>query len=443
MAEPTPPVHEPHQQQQAAMRAQLAEAMHRRLQLVPALMGLLIAVGLLQFSADAWLGPHGSDELLLAGAHIPARVLRGEWWRLFTAPWLHGDWSHLLLNTMSVFVVGRPVEAAYGPARAWIIWSGAALAGAMATLQHGAPLSVGASGGVFGLLGAMLGLGLKLWPRLQTGLRVTLVWMPSLLLIGTVAVGLWMGGQSGIDHHAHVGGGLGGLCLGLVLRPQLRPADARPGQRAGATLRGIGWAMAIAVGVAVLLAVLRVGRPIDLPPQRRAFFDYDGLQIPFPADARRGVVRDNRCTGTLVDPAWALRTGRRPCFQLPLGAMLEVGTRAQLLTLDPGDFKTLHAANRSGKFARREPQVMLYPLGERLLYVLIAPEPLLASHAATLNGLVPPAGSAHVDEAAEAPKPVKEPDFELMLPPSATGEDALFPAPAASATSTSNPSEAR
>ncbi|MSP92218.1 MAG: rhomboid family intramembrane serine protease [Myxococcales bacterium] len=395
MPESPPPLRQ-QDLEQAATRVLLAAALQRKLVLVPLTILLLLVLGALQFSADDWLGPHGSEQVLLAGAQMPIRVLRGEWWRLFTAPWLHGDWSHLMLNALSLFVVGRPVEATYGPARFWIIFSGAALAGTLASLGQGAPMSVGASGAVFGMLGAMLGLGLKLLPRLSSELRWTLVLVPAGLLVGTLVLGLLLDATPGaIDHHAHWGGGFGGLCLGLVLQPRLDLGEA-VAVRGPAVIRAVAWTSACVVGLALALASQRIGTPIELPPVARATFRFDALAVPYPRDARRGVLRGGRCDGTQVDPAWALRTGRVTCFVLPLGAILELGRRADLLTLDDKDFAVLRRANDSGAFVQRQPNVMLFPLGTDLLYALIAPEPLLASHADALRGMLPGRGQAYV-----------------------------------------------
>ena len=413
-----PPV-DPRQRElnRLAFRAFLADAIRRRQRAVPAVLVALLLVGVARMTADLWLGEGGADALLLAGAHMPARVLRGEWWRLFTGTMLHADEGHLLLNLVSLYVIGRPIEAAYGSARFWLLYLGAGLAGALATLAHPETLSVGASGAVFGLLGALVALGLQLWPRLTGGLRSSMVLLPALLLLGMLAVGAFLSQGNGIDHMAHVGGALGGLLLGLLLRPQLRIGEivavgaGKDGPRLVLTplrkgpdgMRLFAWGGVMAMGLALALAAMRVGAPIGLPPVEPSVFVHEGMRIGFPLKSqglvlKRGLWRSGRCEGDLTDGSWALRTGRMPCWTLPPGGLLIVGRRDQLLTQDAEDFQALRHANQQGQLVKRQPQVMLHPLGRDHLYVLMAPEPLLPGHARALAPILPPPGSAQVPE---------------------------------------------
>ena len=79
----------------------------------------------------------------------------GEWWRLLTCGWLHAGILHWLLNAAGVAALGVGVERAFGWWRTAVIYLLSALAGALASaLFLPGVLSVGASGGVFGLIGA-------------------------------------------------------------------------------------------------------------------------------------------------------------------------------------------------------------------------------------------------------------------------------------------------
>jgi membrane associated rhomboid family serine protease len=399
--------------QRLAFRAVLAEAVQRRGLLVLCVVAALLAIGVAQLTADAWLGTHGTDRLLLAGAVIPLRVVQGEWWRLFTGPLLHADWSHLLLNVIALFVVGRPIEAAFGHARFWLIYAGAGLAGAMGTVTSSvalpvsghpaafvaqmatAPLSVGASASVFGLVAALVAFGLKLWPRLTPGLRKSLIYMPALVLAAMLLMGGLAG--TGVDNMAHIGGTAGGLALGLVLRPQLRGVD---GGRLpwSAWARPLAWLAGGLVVAAVAMSILRIGQPLDLPPVRPAILIFQGQRMAYPADGQRGLVRGGRCRKEYVDPVWALQTGRTPCWLLPLDGVLILGRRDKLMTLDTEDLDALRLANRTGRFAWRQPDVMVHPVGDRWMYLVLAPESLLPSQVRALQPLLPPPGSGRVSE---------------------------------------------
>ncbi len=96
--------------------------------------------------------------LVQLGALELSRVwLDGDWWRLFTAAFLHGSWLHLLLNLSALWSIGEWLEPAIGSRRTLAIFVIAALGGSLASLVWcEAPVVVGASGGILGLAGALL-----------------------------------------------------------------------------------------------------------------------------------------------------------------------------------------------------------------------------------------------------------------------------------------------
>ena len=81
-----------------------------------------------------------------------------------------------------------------------------------------------------------------------------------------------------------------------------------------------------------------------------------------------------------------------------LGATLIVSRRDQQLTFDQKDIEALQTANRTGRMAWRQDNVMLYPLGANLLYWVLAREAVLPSAAAALQAILPPAHSATVTD---------------------------------------------
>lgn len=372
-----------------AFRAVFNDAMRRKTRVAPLLAIFLVIIFALQITADQWLGANGSDELLLAGAQINLRVLSGQWWRLFTAPLLHADFGHLLNNVVLLYVIGRPVEAAYNSARFWLIFLGAALGGGAAALQQGT-LLLGASGAVMGLLGALAILGVKTWFKLTPPLRLFLIGAPLLLLALRIGVDS-LGGATEASRLAHLGGALGGIAMAAVLRPQLRSKRTGPD---GMGL--VAWGAAVFALGAVLLGCMRIGAHYIQPPFAKGQFEYAASQIGYPMAVQRGIWRDGDCQGDHVDSEWTLRTERILCFRLPLGGLLLIGQRQQLLSQDQGDDLALRQANDSGKFTWRQAKTMLYPLGTRHLYVLQAAESLLPGFAVALQGILPPAHLAQV-----------------------------------------------
>lgn len=93
-----------------------------------------------------------------AGGLVGARVwLDGQWWRTASAALLHGSWLHLVLNCWGLWVVGMWTERVWGAWRQLGLFAWASLGGALASLAWAeAPLVVGASGGIFGLAGALV-----------------------------------------------------------------------------------------------------------------------------------------------------------------------------------------------------------------------------------------------------------------------------------------------
>lgn len=394
----------PPEVQQLLLQQWWVRTLRRRGRAVPALLGLLLAVAILQAQADKLLGDHMATRLLLASACVPDLVLRGEWWRLGTWWLVHADVWHMMLNAMMVLVIGRPVEAAFGGARLWLIWLGSALAAAVALVV--APEStwtVGASGATFGLLGSLVGLGLKLMPKLGPRMRWTMVGVPALAL----AVLLSLSGER-IDQMAHVAGALGGVAMGLLLRPQFLPMPRSVRwQLTPVWMRLVALLATLGMVAAVAAAASAVPHSVRWPPFKTEEFRFDNLVVRYPVELRRGTLHPQglRCVGELTDGAWALRTQRAPCWPLPLSGVLVLGQREKLFSMDAGDQAAFVRANATGQFVWRQEGAMVYPLGDKLTWVIFAEEPLLPTYAKALAAILPPPGSATVEGVALADSP--------------------------------------
>ena len=141
-------------------------------------------------------------------------VAEGEWWRLITAGFLHAGLMHLLFNCLALYTLGTPFEALYGRTRYAILLLISLVAGSYASITFNAEnqVSVGASGAIFGLFGALLVVG----RRLGAETRSTL----TLLAINTaIAIAI-----PNIDWRAHLGGLAGGVVVATVYKliPQRR-----------------------------------------------------------------------------------------------------------------------------------------------------------------------------------------------------------------------------
>lgn len=135
---------------------------------------------------------------------------RGEWWRIVTGGFLHGGFAHIALNMFALYQLGRFVESFLGPWRMLAIYAVALFGGGLAvTYFSPTDMTVGASGAIFGLFGAMLGVGLRMGKRGRPLIAQTL---PILLinLVLTLAIPF-------ISKAGHLGGLASGFVAGLVL----------------------------------------------------------------------------------------------------------------------------------------------------------------------------------------------------------------------------------
>ena len=81
---------------------------------------------------------------------------RGEYWRLVMPMFLHGGWLHILGNSYALYILGPVLERVYGYGRYATIYVAAGMGGAFLSMAASKNISVGASGAIFGIAGAML-----------------------------------------------------------------------------------------------------------------------------------------------------------------------------------------------------------------------------------------------------------------------------------------------
>jgi membrane associated rhomboid family serine protease len=148
----------------------------------------------------------GLDAAISQWGMWPAGIAQGEWWRLFTSAFLHGGFLHILFNMYILFIVGAPLERLMGHLRYGVLYLAAAFGGAVASYAFNAAntLSVGASGAVFGIMGAFAVAGFKL----RYDIKQILFLVGFNLVIGFVL--------TGVDWKAHVGGLVTGVLIAAV-----------------------------------------------------------------------------------------------------------------------------------------------------------------------------------------------------------------------------------
>ena len=184
----------------------------------PLLILFIILVNVYVFIREVGTGALTSKEkIIAAGALTREGVLHGEWWRLGSAMFLHGGWDHLIGNCIVLYIVGMACEHAFGVFDTAIIYVVSGLAGSVLSVVLSQGPSVGASGAIFGVLGAVV---------------VTLERHKDRFYVRDKRIGLvlaiWAGYQilTGlatpyIDNGAHLGGLAGGAAAAMLLTPRL------------------------------------------------------------------------------------------------------------------------------------------------------------------------------------------------------------------------------
>lgn len=150
----------------------------------------------------------------LGGRSTPLIADAGEAWRLITCHFVHTSWLHLAFNIAFLFSVGGALEHASrrGDYAAVLVFVGAA--SALSSLLATPQVSAGASGLVFGVLGASVSFGFRHGNRLGRRTRRYFgAWVLPFLLV-LLAVGV---GNPGVDHASHLGGLVAGLLVGVWL----------------------------------------------------------------------------------------------------------------------------------------------------------------------------------------------------------------------------------
>ena len=175
-----------------------------------------------EFSGMPGMGGIRGDVLVSLGSQWGPIIIRnGEWWRLVTANYLHGGLIHIGFNMWVLFDIGRQVDDLFRTQKFLLIYLLAGMSGSVLSLLWN-PMtnSVGASGAVLGLIGALIGASFHHGSLGKVYRASLLRWLIYIFVLGFL--------MPGIDNAAHVGGLAAGLALGYVL-PEGEP-ETRTGE---------------------------------------------------------------------------------------------------------------------------------------------------------------------------------------------------------------------
>jgi membrane associated rhomboid family serine protease len=216
-----------------------------------ALMACIIVVAIVQFLTD----PPAVKELgyipysVWAAGFVKQLFLEGEYWRFLTASVVHANPVHIAFNSYAFYSFGKLVEQLSNRANVAIIFLLAAIGGGAASLVFNpTAISVGASGGIIGLLGYMIVYSMKRRQFLEKEFRRSLIFNAGFILV----YGLIL--SESIDNYAHAGGFVTGAIYGLF---QVTGDPYKDPREAGQLIKFAGIAsLAITILTCILAIVL-------------------------------------------------------------------------------------------------------------------------------------------------------------------------------------------
>lgn len=175
----------------------------------------LIGINIVIFIAESVSGGSTNHRVALKfGAYYSPYIERGQWYRLFTAMFLHFGFLHLMCNMYSLYNMGQALEIFFGVPVYLFLYLFSGLAGNILTYiaerRTGRnAVSAGASGAIFGLFGAYLVL--ALWPGIRG------VSLSSILQVLGINMFYTIANRGRINATAHLGGLIGGAAVTCIL----------------------------------------------------------------------------------------------------------------------------------------------------------------------------------------------------------------------------------
>ena len=175
------------------------------------LTNLLLIANILVF---VWTTLHNAtastQSLVQAGAFYGPYVQEGQWWRAFTTAFIHENLLHISFNMFALWQIGRIVEQLFGSFKMGLVYTASMIGSAWAIYTFNYDVvTVGASGAIFGLFGALVAAGLRLGPRGRQLVQSVLG-----IVIINVLIGFTV---PNISQAGHLGGLVTGFIVGLLI----------------------------------------------------------------------------------------------------------------------------------------------------------------------------------------------------------------------------------
>lgn len=183
-----------------------------------------------------------------------ARIYAGEWWRFVTAMFLHGSVVHLVVNGLSLYWLGWSLEKIYGSRKYLFIYLFAGIVSFIVSFMRSPAPSLGASGAIFGLIGAGLIFPIRFRSLIPDQVRSNILSQ----LLTTAVINLAIGFQiPRVDNWAHIGGMAGGGIMALFFIPDVLDKRPRESKREFALWSGV----VLAVGILLFAGIAQWKAP--------------------------------------------------------------------------------------------------------------------------------------------------------------------------------------
>ncbi len=222
----------------------------------PAKTTTILLVGLGIIGVSQFLA--GVDKSIFIGGLNRSAVEAGEYWRVFTATILHGGMVHILFNGMALYYLGRPVEILAGRSSLLIVFVLSMLVGAGFSLftMPANGTSVGASGGILGLLGFLIVLGVRYRKVVPDGFTKNLA--ANVVFIAFLGLAF----ARMIDNGGHLGGLIAGLLCGALLIPRGRHEIPL---KENTILKSLGWMSVVYLILAAAFTISKLAPSWKIP----------------------------------------------------------------------------------------------------------------------------------------------------------------------------------
>lgn len=169
-----------------------------------------VVVWILMTIVGFGFGLSQSEQLFIFGAKVNKLIALGQYWRLFTAMFLHIGIAHLFFNSYALYIYGPIVEQLFGKKKFLAIYLISGLMGSLLSYMFSPNPAAGASGAIFGLMGSLL-----YFRKSHRYIFDRAIGSQLLIILG---INLLYGFvQPGIDNWGHIGGLLGGFLVANAL----------------------------------------------------------------------------------------------------------------------------------------------------------------------------------------------------------------------------------